>query len=194
MKKIIYNTIIGGVFFLIPLFVLLKIFGVLINFFKNLGPNIAKFFGFEGVDKYVGSSLAAVLAILFICFLFGMLAKWSMASRIRNWFDEKLTNVFPLYSYYRAIIEQGLSLKNKESRPVVLVEVGSVWRPGIVTAHLADGKACVFMPMVPKITDGELLIVDSNRLVPILIEEKKLNELLLLMGAGFENTTFAKSI
>lgn len=194
MKKVIYNTIIGGVFFLIPLFVVLKILGVILKFFKNLGPKITEFLELPALGKFAGSSFTAGALILLICFLFGLLAKWSKASKFRNWFDEQLTRIFPMYSHYRIAIEQGLSVKDKPLRPVVLVPFESGWRPGLITEHLENGKVCVFLPMAPRFSDGTLIIVTSDSLVPLNIDEKKLNELLLLSGKGFENITFAKSV
>lgn len=194
MRKIIYNTIIGGIFFLIPIFVIITIGAKLLAFFKNLGPNIIKFIGLEQYVGLSGSSLFATLLILMVCFLFGMLAKWSTASIFRNWFESKLIKLIPNYDYYRSRFEQSLEVKKQVPRPVVLVKNNSGWRLGIITSNISDDTVCVFIPFAPKTSDGEVLITHIKNIKPSGIDEKKLNEVLLKIGNNFSANYIPKDL
>lgn len=190
MKKFLYNTVIGGVFFLIPLFVLLKITIVIVTFFKNLGPNIVKFLGFGQLAGYAASSFTAVVLIVLLCFLFGLLARWSLASKFKFWFENKIVKVFPFYDYYKAIIEQSLKVKEQESREVFLIKNENTWRIGVLMETLPNNKICVFIPFSPKVTDGEVVVVSLETVVSIGYKEKEITTMLLQKGEGFSTLEF----
>src|SRR5215475_10685444 len=132
LRQYIHNTIIGGVFFLIPLFVLLMVAQKVWAFFRDLGGNLAKTMGYEQVAGVASESILSAFLILLVCFLFGLLAKWSMAAGMRNWFESSLKRIFPFYDYYKTLIEQKLDPKEKPARPAVLVRRPGGWQPGIL--------------------------------------------------------------
>src|SRR5262247_2863023 len=117
LRQYIHNTIIGGVFFLIPLFVLLMVAQKVWAFFRDLGGNLAKTMGYEQVAGVASESILSAFLILLVCFLFALLAKWSMATGVRNWFESGLKRTFPFYDYYKTLIEQKLDPKEKPRPP-----------------------------------------------------------------------------
>lgn len=184
MKEFIKDTIIGGIFFLIPLFVIIAILKKVWDFFDNFGSNIANFLGIGFLESKVGGSILAGVLVLSICFLFGLLAKWTFAGNLRNRLENYLQRVFPFYDYYRSLIEQKLESENQDPRKSVFVKTAEGLKPGILIDERKNGDKVVFIPFSPKTTDGEVLIVKSENCEFLDYDEEKLNLILLKQGKG----------
>ncbi|MDX2133457.1 MAG: hypothetical protein SFV52_01645 [Saprospiraceae bacterium] len=184
LKDFFYNTLIGGLFFLVPLFVLVMVAQKIWLFFQNFGSNLAKYLGLDGLMGVASKSIMAALLILILCFSFGLLARWSYAKAMRDWFERRLTSVFPQYEYYKTLVEQKLKLSEAPARAVVLVRRPGGWQPGIVVETFEDGKKVIFFPLSPKTTDGNVLLVAPEDMMDSSLNEKTLNAVLNSQGKG----------
>lgn len=183
-KKFIRNTFIGGLFFLIPLFVLITVAKKIWEFFQDLGTNLFKALGYDELVDVASSSIFSAVMVLLVCFLFGLIAKWSLAGRVRYWAEDGLQRVFPHYDYYRSLVEKKLNLRSKVPRPTVLVRRPGGWRPGILVEEKPSGEKVVFLPLSPKTTDGEVFLVAPEDVRDSELNENELNSILLKQGEG----------
>jgi uncharacterized membrane protein len=183
LAQYIRNTILVGLLFLIPLFVLLFVVQKVWMLFHQAGRDLVETLDL-GPAAAAGGLIAAVILILLICFVFGLVAKWSIAAAMRNWFESNLKRVFPLYDYYRTLFEKNLDPADKAARPAVLVRRPGGWQPGIVVEKYASGEMVVFIPQSPRTTDGEIYLVGSDDVRPSALNEETLNAVLLRQGKG----------
>lgn len=184
IQKFISHTVLGGLVFLIPLFVLLMVVQKLWGFFQNLGGNLAKMLGVAQLAGVASASIVSAVLILLVCFLCGLLARWSIAGSVRYWLESNLKRLFPLYDYYKTLVEQKLELTEKPARPAVLLRRPGGWQPGILVEEYANGEKVVFVPLSPKTTDGEVYLVGPEDIRPSTLNEKTLNAVLLKQGKG----------
>ncbi len=183
-KKFIRNTFIGGLFFLIPLFVLITVAKKIWEFFQDLGANLFNALGYDELVDVASTSILSAVMVLLVCFLFGLIAKWSLAGRIRYWVEDGLQRVFPHYDYYRSLVEKKLNLRSEVPRPTVLVRRPGGWRPGILVEEKPSGEKVVFLPLSPKTTDGEVFLVAPEDVRDSELNENELNSILLKQGEG----------
>ncbi len=183
LAQYIRNTVLVGLLFLVPLFVLLFVAQKVWALFHQAGRALVETLDL-GPAAAAGGLIAAVILILLICFLFGLIAKWSIAAAIRHWFESGLKRIFPLYDYYRTLIEQNLDPANKALRPAVLVRRAGGWQPGIVVETYASGEMVVFVPHSPRTTDGEVYLVGPDDVRSLALNEETLNVVLLRQGKG----------
>lgn len=183
LRTFIADTVLGGVVFLVPLFVMLMMGKKLWEFFQNFGGNMTKMLGVPFLAGVGSTSIMTVGLILLVCFLGGLLAKWSIAGSVRTWFESTLHRL-PLYDYYKTLVEQKLELTEKPARPAVLLRLPGGWQPGIVVEEYANGETVVFVPLSPKTTDGAVYLVRTEDLRPSSLNEKTLNAVLLKQGKG----------
>ena len=183
LAQYIRNTVLVGLLFLVPLFVLLFVAQKVWTFFHQLGRGLAETLNL-GPAAAAGGLIAAVMLFLLLCFVFGLIAKWSIAAAMRNWFESSLKRVFPLYDYYRTLIEQNLDPADKAVRPAVLLRRPGGWQPGIVVEKYASGEMVVFVPQSPRTTDGEVYLVGPDDVRPSTLNEETLNLVLLRQGKG----------
>lgn len=184
MKQYLKETVLGGIFFLIPLFVIVTVLFRLWQKFNSVGEKLAKVLGVDEIGGKIGGPIITTLLLLFVCFLFGLLAKWTLATRVRNRLDNYLQRVFPFYDYYRALFEQRLNGENDQGRKAVLIQTPYGQKPGILIEEKANGDKVVFVPFSPKTTDGEVLLVSSQNCRILDYDEEKLNKVLLSQGEG----------
>ncbi len=185
LGKFVRNTFIGGLFFLIPLFVLITVAKKIWEFFQDLGANLFKALGYEELVDVAGTSILTAVMVLLVCFLFGLIARWSLAGRVRYWVEDGLQRVFPHYDYYRALVEKKLNLQEEEQpRATVLVRRPGGWRPGILVEEKPSGEKVVFFPLSPKTTDGEVFLVAQEDVRDSELNENELNSMLLKQGEG----------
>jgi uncharacterized membrane protein len=186
IRNFINNTLFGGVFFLLPLLVLLYVAKEAWTFFQKLGDILTKYLGIETLAGMASKSIMAVVLILMLCFFSGLLARWSIASLFRQQIESTLQRFIPHYDYYRAIVEQKLKLTAQEvpSRPTVLVRQLGGWQPGVLVDTYPSGEQVVFLPGSPKTTDGTVLVVGSDDIRQLDMPESALYDVLLKNGAG----------
>lgn len=187
MKKLrtfLRDTAIGGLLFLVPIFVLIEISRRIWDFFVGLEKNLVTALGFEELSGLASTSILTALLVLFTCVGFGMLARWSLAKQARNWIDSRLDRVFPFYDYYRTLVQQKIKPTDEPARPTVLVQRPGGWQPGIVVEEYASGEKVVFVPVSPKTTDGTVLLVKPENVRPSALDEDDLKSVLLDQGKG----------
>ncbi len=184
MKTFLRDTIIGGLFFLTPFLALLMVGQRIWAVSHDLSGNVAKWLGLGQMLNLAGASVLSAVTILLTCFLFGLLARWSLAGRLRSRFESGLKNVFPPYEYYKAIVEQKLSVTEAPVRPVVLVRRPGGWRPGILVEQCSSGERVVFFPFSPRTTDGEVYLVSPEDIRSSTLDERSLQGTLLKQGKG----------
>lgn len=184
LRRFLEHTIIGGMFFLLPFVVLLMVGQKIWAVFHDLGGNFAEWLGFGHLLNASSESALSAFGIVLTCFLFGLLARWSLASNVRNRFESSLRNALPPYEYHKAIVEQKLALNDKPPRPTVLVRRPGGWQPGILVEEFASGERVVFFPFSPKTTDGEVYLVSPEDVRPSTMDERTLNKILRKQGKG----------
>jgi len=184
LRTFLRDTVIGGLLFLVPIFVLIEVARRIWDFFVNLGENLVTSLGFEELSGLASTSILTALLVLLTCVGFGMLARWSIARQARNWIDNKLDQTFPFYDYYRALVQQKIKPTDEPARPTVLVQRPCGWQPGIVVEEYANGEKVVFVPVSPKTTDGTVLLVKPEDIRPSILDEDALKNVLLDQGKG----------
>src|SRR5262245_43620433 len=137
MKEYIKETVLGGLFFLIPLFVIFAILAKIWNKFHGIGEKLAKILGLGEIAGRVGGPIITTLLILLVCFLFGLMAKVAFATRVRDRLESYLQSIFPFYDYYRTMFESKLKNHDAPARKAVLITTPIGKKPGILIEEKA---------------------------------------------------------
>lgn len=181
MKKIyhkIKNTFIAGIILFLPLFIIAAILHKIYTFMYGFGHKVA---GMLGLEKDFAPILTTVLVIL-LFFVFGLLVRFSMVTKTKEWIENNLLVYIPTYSKYKAKMMAKLQ-PGEDLRQPVLVEMNGAWKPGLLVSA-ADGKSTVFMPTSPDTDFGEVWVVKSECVQHLAMSAKELKTSLLLGGKG----------
>jgi uncharacterized membrane protein len=185
-KTFFANTVIGGIFFLMPLFVIVYVVKKTYTALEGTSEKIVGFIGFQKIAGISVGPFVTVALFVLICFAFGLLARLSFAGRMRDWTENSIKSVYPAYDYYKATLEHEIKSRREgtPAKPAVLVRQPVGWQPGVLIQEYATGEKVVFLPLSPKTTDGTVLVVSAEDIQLLNKTDKELNEALLEHGEG----------
>jgi hypothetical protein len=75
------SSIVGGLLFLVPLVVLVIVVAKAFDLAHRLAQPIASMLRVDSVDGVILSDLIAIASLVLLCFLAGLVARWSFGSR-----------------------------------------------------------------------------------------------------------------
>jgi hypothetical protein len=182
--KLFNDTVTGGLFFLIPMFVLILIISKLWVKITGIANSLAGLFGIHKVMEGWLGPILTISIILLICFISGVLLRVSLLSTLRNKLDAFLDKKIPGYGFYKLTLEQKIKKEDAPSRPVVLLTIDGVSQPGVVIEQFTDGRKVVFVSSHPASTNGNVYVVDTAAVIELPTTELALNAILKSQGEG----------
>lgn len=185
------NTILSGILFLLPVFVIAVILQRAWKGLTGFGTKLAKTLGLETVGGFSVGPVITTLALLLIFFLCGLLVRIAMVSKVRNWLESSILKFIPGYVIYKAKMESKL-LPPTDKRQPVLVQLNNAWKPGLLIEQHED-KAVVFMPRTPETDTGEVWVIEASHIKPLSMTAKQFSKSLELSGYGLISGTVLDS-
>jgi len=170
MKNItsfIKTTLIGGLFFVIPLVLLVLIIGKVLDIFRKLVAPIADEIPIEAIGGITISRIIALLILLLVCFIAGLFAKDKYASKLKIWIEAKVLSNIPGYSLLKGMTESAVGMDSENLRDVVLVDIEEVWQIGFLMDKIDDELCSVYIPGAPNPMSGDVFFVKNERLKPL---------------------------
>jgi uncharacterized membrane protein len=167
MKKIlsfIKTTLIGGLFFVIPIVLIIYALEKVIEIFRKLVAPIADNINISIVGGHTLSRIIALIVLVLVCLFAGLLAKTKKAKQFKEWVDDNILSNIPGYSLLKGMSETAVGLESKDLKEVVLVDIEEVWQIGFLMERLDDELNAVFIPGAPNAMSGDIVFVKWNRL------------------------------
>jgi len=168
MKKFIdraRDTFIAGLIFLLPLLILCALLSKVFTFFKTFTTKLAALFGLKSFMGISASTIMGTLSLILLCILCGYLMRVAFFKHISEWVDNKLRKFIPGYEVYHQMALSKLEKKEEmlpyESCAWVKNEEGD--QPAFIMETLHDGRVVVFFPHAGDVKEGEIKILESNR-------------------------------
>ena len=164
MKKLwnnIKSTILSGILFLLPVFVVLLIIQKLYGKLTGFGGQLASLLGVKSVAGIGAASIATTFILLALFYGCGLVVKVAFISNFMNWVERNFLQHIPGYTGYKVKMEEKLLPKN-EARTAALIQVGELRRPGFLVSR-NEGKCVVFIPNTPDTNTGEVWVVDESK-------------------------------
>lgn len=170
---VLKTTAIGGIFFLLPLAVILFLIGQLLHAVWTVARALEGYFPRPNFWGYLLLFLVAVGLVLLGCFTAGLLARRQFAMRFNESVEKRILAIFPRYT----IIKQRLTGSLEEVgrvdslRPVV-VRLAEHWRIGFEVDRLpargdAQERVAVYLPTSPDPWSGNVILVRAEQVEPL---------------------------
>ncbi len=167
MKSIISfikTTLIGGIFFVIPLVLLVLIIVKIIDVLRKLVAPIANMIPIETIAGITLSRIIALVALLLLCFIAGLFAKTKKVNYLKKWIEAKVLSNIPGYTLLKGMTESALGLDSEDLKDVVLVDIEEVWQIGFLMDEIDDELSTVYIPGAPNPMSGDVFFVKKERL------------------------------
>lgn len=192
VSDFVKNTVLGGVFFLLPLALLIFLGGELLNAMSGISGSVSNLF-FPGSDYPVTRTAISVMILLTMAFVAGLVGRTALGSAFSGKLDRLAAANVPGYALIRQSLQgmAGLSeqLDEKEKLRIVRVNIGQVEQIGLV-AGSADGlEFLVYLPDAPNVMKGRLVIVGPDQISETSLEPRELLFAMNNLGRGLPGFT-----
>ncbi|MEC7680382.1 MAG: DUF502 domain-containing protein [Planctomycetota bacterium] len=163
------TTAIGGLLFLLPLIVVAALVSQVAPILLEVSTFLHNYLP-DTNSISISTIVSAVLALLVIlCFVAGMIARWSISQRLTKLFEKNLLLLFPRYAILKD--QMADTIGGEENRPdtqSVLVTLADRQMIGFESERSEDGqKVVVYLPGAPDTWAGSTIIVESSQVITL---------------------------
>lgn len=167
MKSItsfVKTTLIGGLFFVIPIVILLFIIGKILEVFRKLVAPITDLIPLEAIGGITLSRIFALFVLVFFCFIAGLFANSTKIKELRKWIETNILSHIPGYTLLKGMTESAVGIESEDLKDVVLVNIEEVWQIGFLMDRIDDDLCSVYIPGAPNPMSGDVFFVKNERL------------------------------
>jgi uncharacterized membrane protein len=185
MKKFfdsLRSTILAGIIFLIPIFVLILLLEKAYKALSGFGAQLSDFLGLKSIGGVGAVSIATTLILMAIFYFCGLLVRIAMFTNMRAWVENNVLQYIPGYLNYKVQMEEKITKRKQPDQPA-LVRVGEVSRPCLLV-ETSGSKCTVFVPNTPDTHSGEVWIVDKEQVTVLAMTDKVFTTSLQRSGKG----------
>jgi uncharacterized membrane protein len=164
--RYIKATLASGFVFLVPVAVLVFLFVKAAPLMRRLAR---PFEGIVPMDTLFGvlvADLIVVVILLAACFVAGLIARVSFASRFVNKAETGLLWRIPGYTFIKAMVDSIDNKGNPTLRPV-LIRFDDSSQLAFEVDRLPDGRRIIYVPGAPEPRAGSVIVMDANRVEPV---------------------------
>ena len=166
-RSLIKSTALGGIVFLLPMVLLVVVFGKAFNIVKNVSMPLAGLISAEKFAGYVVADLLALTVLLLISLLAGHLARSPMFDDFYRKIDAIILQVIPGYSWIRGMTGSLSDSEAQSSFKSVAVVQDDVVQIGYEVERLSGGWVAVFLPGAPNSRSGIVAYFTEDRILPL---------------------------
>jgi uncharacterized membrane protein len=181
IKTFIKNTIIGGLFFLIPLVFL---YIILEKARHILGMVVKPLAEKWQISSLLGKStvlIMVILSLVIICFLGGLLLKLPFFKNLYEFLDEKVLRFIPGYKSIK--MSAGKLTGEVEKMDAVFLKHEDAWIIAYIVEE-SNGYSTIFKPDAPSHKEGEIIIKRTVDLVTMPLPARDANDIIFALGRG----------
>ena len=180
--KFLQATIVGGVFYLVPIVVLVAIIGKALGIVHQLTAPLAQRYEHDTWAGIAAPRLIAILALLLFCFLAGLFSRTAIAQKIVEWLESRLLNNLPGYAFLKSMGENVAGISGSRIQEAVLVRIEDAWQIGLLIERVEAGQVTVFVPGAPNPNSGSIYFMPEDRIRPLEIPPAAAMKALRRMG------------
>jgi uncharacterized membrane protein len=162
--EFVKTSIVGGVFFLLPLVILLVVVG---HGLRLVQPAVEPLVARVSQTQFAGTglvTLAAATALLLLCFVAGLVARTPAAERAVRWLEDTLLGHIPIYQMLKTTTADLAHLDHGRAISIALREADGGWQLVFVVERLEGGWSTILVPEAPNALSGSILFVRDETL------------------------------
>jgi uncharacterized membrane protein len=189
--QFIATTIIGGLLFLVPVVFLVFVLTKAVGFMMIIAEPMADFIPIDSVGGVALANLIAIVAVIFVSFFAGLIARNALASGFIKSLESKFLMKIPGYSIVKGIKGGFDKDETNHFKPVALA-LGSAERVGFEIQKLSDGRSMIFIPSVPNSFSGITQVLPAEQITYLDVPMTAIMELTERYGYGVDDLLATK--
>lgn len=179
------STLIGGIFFLIPIVLLIVILSKAYDLMLKIAKPLSDVIPLEQIGGVALANILVVLLLLVVCFLAGLLATRSRFKALQGYIEEKILGALPGYRVVKAFLNSmELYESHEEKLKPVHVELERHSRLGFEMERSEKGDVVVYLPSAPNFISGAIMVVPAAQVTLLDIPLKNITDCMEQFGFG----------
>jgi uncharacterized membrane protein len=164
LTRFVRTTILGGVFFLIPIVVLSIVIAKALEYTDKFLRALATHILAASELSATGAMVMSVVVIALTCFFAGLIARTVTAQELIKLLESSILSKVPACEYLKQEGASALGVATMTEQPIVLVESDIGWQVGVQTEAASGGFVTVFVPGAPNPHSGTVYFVPADRI------------------------------
>jgi len=178
-------TVIGGVFFLIPLAIVIVLVGKLVVVMRGVASSLSPLLAMDTPIGTIVLNLLALLVILGFCFLAGLAAQGVTAKKIVGKLDATLLAALPGYAFVKGFADNmRQSDEMSESFLPVAVHFDDYSQLAFEIEREPNGKVALYLPSAPNPWSGTVVYVTDDRVNRLSMSLNEALKNIRMLGKG----------
>jgi len=163
LLQFLKTTIVGGLVFLVPVVAVVIVIDKALQLSRKLVEPMAAFIPIDSVAGFAVANLIADFVIVVICFLAGLAARNSLASKFIREAETRFLWKIPGYNFVKGFTDSLGSEDVNTSMLPVLMRLDDASQLAFEIERLVDGRVVVYVPGAPDPWSGAVMVVDAER-------------------------------
>jgi uncharacterized membrane protein len=185
------TTVIGGIFFLIPVVVLVLVVGKAIGLMMTVAEPVSAVLPVQTIGDIALINILAIVAVVLLCFVAGLIAQTRLARKLAESVEAAILDRIPGYTMFRGMTS-GLKQDTAAQLQPVMVSHMGVQRIGLEVEKVRDDRSAVYFPNAPNVWTGVVEIVPADNIEPMESSMMDIIEYIEKMGRGSHHIMAAK--
>jgi uncharacterized membrane protein len=185
------KTIKGGLFFLVPVTLVIILVGKVLLLLKPLGQFISRIIDPDDRFTFDLAYTISILMLVLVCFLSGLVAASRVGKAFVKWIENNIMILFPGYQYMKNMAQSATGFETGQNYPVVLVLVDG-WMIAFLMNELPDNTAVVFVPGSPDPWSGDVMMFDKSEIKETSLTQREALSFLRRTGLGLKDLKIDK--
>ena len=167
MNRFIQNTIIGGIFFLVPVVVATAILSKALKITRAISVPLSEALGADSVKDVVFVKFLTVFCLVGFCFLAGLFSTTIWGKKLFKFLDVFLQKFIPGYTYLKNMTAEFDTNQAASSLKPILIRLNDKSQIAFEVERTASEQVIIFVPGSPDPRSGTVVLIDSDRVTPL---------------------------
>ena len=167
MREFVRTTLIGGILFLIPLVVVVVVFGKAFQILKTVAIPLDNLIPIESVAGFALVEILTAVIMLLFCLMAGLVARSPWGRNVYQKIDTILLQLIPSYGWVKGVTGEISDQEAEDILKSVLVRFDDQYQLGFEADRSAEGLVAVYIPGSPDARSGAVSYVTADRIRPV---------------------------
>ena len=160
----IKTTLVGGLIFLVPLVIVIAIFGKILLFMGKIAEPINAVIPIESIGGIAVLDLVTLMATLLLCFLAGLVARSALGGKVTEAVESKIYTLFPRYAFVKSMTRSITGSEDESTLKPILAKFDDLSQIAFEVERHEDGLVTVYLPGSPDPWSGSLVHMTKDRI------------------------------
>ena len=173
------STLIGGIFFLIPVVLLIIVLSKAHDIMLKVAQPLSEVIPLDKIGGVAMANILVVLLILLVCFFAGILATRPKFQSFQRYLEEKILGPLPGYRVIKAFLNSLELYENSGEKMAPVLQ-----KLGFEVERSGKDRVVVYLPDAPAFITGTVAVVSAQQVTELDVPLTRIKDCMEQFGFG----------